>query len=261
MLHALAAEHCRAGDLVAARRAQRPRPLLRRRGARRCSPRSRTSARTSSTAAPTRRPRGPRLRRAGRLDRVAPRGARPAARRRGLPLRAGGFMDELSAGLAAIGLAAARIHTEPFGPAPGLTPGIAAAPARPPHPPAGEPGTRPARRVRPQRPRRPLEQRLRQPAGACRGLRRAGPLVLPHRRLPQLRDDVIAGSRRLQPRPGRAPGRRQRAHLLLAATRRRGPRPLNASATARPRPAPRQADALTANTCARARSQAARSSR
>jgi len=50
------------------------------------------------------------------------------------------FMDEISAGLAAIGIEAARIHTEPFGPAPSVTPGIAAAPTRDPHPPPGEPG-------------------------------------------------------------------------------------------------------------------------
>jgi ferredoxin-NADP reductase/MOSC domain-containing protein YiiM/ferredoxin len=50
------------------------------------------------------------------------------------------FMDEISAGLAAIGVNASRIHTEPFGPAPSLTPGIAATPARAPHPPAGKPG-------------------------------------------------------------------------------------------------------------------------
>ena len=50
------------------------------------------------------------------------------------------FMDEISAGLAALGIDASRIHTEPFGPAPGLTPGIAATPARTPHPPAGQPG-------------------------------------------------------------------------------------------------------------------------
>ena len=50
------------------------------------------------------------------------------------------FMDEISAGLAALGIAASRIHTEPFGPAPGLTPGIAATPARAPHPPAGQAG-------------------------------------------------------------------------------------------------------------------------
>jgi ferredoxin-NADP reductase/MOSC domain-containing protein YiiM/ferredoxin len=56
----------------------------------------------------------------------------------------GPFMDEMSAGLAAIGIEAARIHTEPFGPAPGSTPGIAAAPAREPHAPPGEPGTGPA---------------------------------------------------------------------------------------------------------------------
>ena len=53
------------------------------------------------------------------------------------------FMDEIGAGLAAIGLDASHIHTEPFGPALGLTPGIAPAPARPPHPPGGEPGTGP----------------------------------------------------------------------------------------------------------------------
>jgi ferredoxin-NADP reductase/MOSC domain-containing protein YiiM len=53
------------------------------------------------------------------------------------------FMEEIGAGLAAIGLAASQIHTEPFGPAPGLTPGIASAPARTPHPPAGEPGSGP----------------------------------------------------------------------------------------------------------------------
>src|SRR5437763_10959922 len=53
------------------------------------------------------------------------------------------FMDEISAGLAAMGIDAARIHTEPFGPAPGLTPGIAATPARAPHPPAGKPGDGP----------------------------------------------------------------------------------------------------------------------
>src|SRR5579875_2503589 len=54
-----------------------------------------------------------------------------------------GFMDEISAGLAALGIDAAHIHTEPFGPAAGLTPGIAATPARAPHPPAGKPGNGP----------------------------------------------------------------------------------------------------------------------
>ena len=53
------------------------------------------------------------------------------------------FMDEISAGLAAMGLDASCIHTEPFGPAPGLTPGIASKPARTPHPPDGQPGTGP----------------------------------------------------------------------------------------------------------------------
>jgi ferredoxin len=53
------------------------------------------------------------------------------------------FMDEISAGLAALGVDASRIHTEPFGPAPGVTPGIAPTPALPPHAPAGKPGSGP----------------------------------------------------------------------------------------------------------------------
>jgi ferredoxin-NADP reductase/MOSC domain-containing protein YiiM len=53
------------------------------------------------------------------------------------------FMEEISAGLAATGLDVSRIHTEPFGPAPGQTPGIASMPARTPHPPPGQPGNGP----------------------------------------------------------------------------------------------------------------------
>jgi ferredoxin-NADP reductase/MOSC domain-containing protein YiiM/ferredoxin len=53
------------------------------------------------------------------------------------------FMDDVSAGLAALGVGGAQIHTELFGPAPGITPGIAPVPTRTPHPPAGEPGTGP----------------------------------------------------------------------------------------------------------------------
>jgi ferredoxin-NADP reductase/MOSC domain-containing protein YiiM/ferredoxin len=53
------------------------------------------------------------------------------------------FMDEVSAGLSALGVAAASIHTEPFGPAAGSTPGIAPTSGRAPHPPGGDPGTGP----------------------------------------------------------------------------------------------------------------------
>ncbi|MGO9342899.1 MAG: MOSC domain-containing protein [Acidimicrobiales bacterium] len=53
------------------------------------------------------------------------------------------FMDEISAGLAALGFDASSVHTEVFGPAASLTPGIAATPARAPHPPAGQPGNGP----------------------------------------------------------------------------------------------------------------------
>jgi ferredoxin-NADP reductase/MOSC domain-containing protein YiiM/ferredoxin len=54
------------------------------------------------------------------------------------------FMDEISAGLAALGFDASRLHTEPFGPAASQTPGIAATPVRAPHPPGGQPGNGPA---------------------------------------------------------------------------------------------------------------------
>jgi ferredoxin-NADP reductase/MOSC domain-containing protein YiiM/ferredoxin len=54
------------------------------------------------------------------------------------------FMDEISAGLAALGINGAHIHTEPFGPAPGLTPGIAPPRARMPHPPPGQAGSGPS---------------------------------------------------------------------------------------------------------------------
>ena len=54
------------------------------------------------------------------------------------------FMDEISAGLAALGIDASHIHTEPFGPAASVTPGIAATPPRMPHPPSGRPGGGPA---------------------------------------------------------------------------------------------------------------------
>ncbi len=53
------------------------------------------------------------------------------------------FMDDISAALAALGIEASHIHTEPFGPAPGATPGIAATPTREPHAPAGKPGSGP----------------------------------------------------------------------------------------------------------------------
>jgi ferredoxin-NADP reductase/MOSC domain-containing protein YiiM len=53
------------------------------------------------------------------------------------------FMSDLTAGLAALGVAPAQIHTELFGAGPSITPGIAAAPRRQPHLPAGSAGTGP----------------------------------------------------------------------------------------------------------------------
>jgi ferredoxin-NADP reductase len=53
------------------------------------------------------------------------------------------FMSDLTAGLAALGVARDRIHTEIFGADPSKTPGIAASPHRSPHLPAGPAGSGP----------------------------------------------------------------------------------------------------------------------
>lgn len=53
------------------------------------------------------------------------------------------FMSDLTDGLAALGVAPDRIHTELFGSKPSLTPGIAAAPKTPVHKPPGAPGPGP----------------------------------------------------------------------------------------------------------------------
>ena len=53
------------------------------------------------------------------------------------------FMSDLTAGLAALGVARDRIHTEMFGAGPSITPGISASPLRPPHLPDGSPGSGP----------------------------------------------------------------------------------------------------------------------
>ena len=53
------------------------------------------------------------------------------------------FMSDLSPGLAALGIAPDRIHTEMFGAGPSMTPGMAASPRRPPHLPPGPPGSGP----------------------------------------------------------------------------------------------------------------------
>ncbi|GIF18199.1 MOSC domain-containing protein YiiM [Actinoplanes tereljensis] len=93
------------------------------------------------------------------------------------------------------------------------------------------PRRRPADVVRPQRPDRPVAHRLQQPARPGRDVRRPGSLVLPHRRLPQLRNGPALRRGALQPRPDRPTGRRQRPDLLHTAAHRRHPRPLTARQT------------------------------
>ena len=152
-------------------------------------------------------PRPKRPRRAGLRHRGPPFGgparrARPTARRRGIPLWADAVhgRDQRRAGRDRPG----RL-THPhraLRPRPRSHPRHrAGADAR--TAPAGRAaGKRADDRIREERPRNPLEQRLRQPARARRSLRRAGPLVVSHRCLPDLRDDADRRHPRLQPGPG-----------------------------------------------------------
>jgi ferredoxin-NADP reductase/MOSC domain-containing protein YiiM len=56
-----------------------------------------------------------------------------------------GFMDQVAADLAGLGVDATRIFTEPFGPRAAITPGVVGQATPPsPHPPPGAPGTGPA---------------------------------------------------------------------------------------------------------------------
>ncbi len=161
MLQALAAGAVRSGDLVAARRTQPSRALVRRRGPRRSSPRSRTYARHVYYSRPgSGRPSKAETSTAWAVspDRCSP-GLEPPRDAEAYLCGPAPFMDEISAGLAALGIDAPRIHTEPFGPAPGLTPGIAARTCA-----DSTPTRRPAwkrrdDRVRPQQPGDPMERR------------------------------------------------------------------------------------------------------
>ena len=66
------------------------------------------------------------------------------------------FMDSLREGLAALGVAIERVHTEMFGTQGSLTPGVVAGPKRPPHQPEGAPGTGTTHLVRADRAQRTL---------------------------------------------------------------------------------------------------------
>ena len=131
------------------------------------------------------------------------------------------FMSDLTAGLAALGVARDRIHTEMFGAGPSITPGVAASTRRPPHLPAGLPGSgalvsfaRSGLSVR-------WGPTFRQLARAGRGLRRAGAMGVSNRGLPHLRDRTCGGDSRLPAGPDRCTGGRQCADLLLATRGRR----------------------------------------
>ena len=127
------------------------------------------------------------------------------------------FMDEISAGLAASGFDTSRIHTEPFGPAASVTPGIAATPARPPHPPAGQPGNGPTIAF--------ARSDLTIPWSSDYGslLELAESCDVPVRWscrtgvCQTCETTLIAGNVDYNPDPVEAPARRKRVHLLLTA--------------------------------------------
>ena len=95
------------------------------------------------------------------------------------------FMSDLTAGLAALGVAPERIHTELFGAGPSLAPGVVAALRRPPHVPAGLAGSGALVSFA----RSGLNVRWARRSTACSNwpsLRRAGAMVVSNRGLPQL---------------------------------------------------------------------------
>jgi ferredoxin-NADP reductase/MOSC domain-containing protein YiiM/ferredoxin len=80
---------------------------------------------------------------AGRLTAGALAELKPPSGARAYVCGPTAFMDEISAGLAALGVDASHIRTEVFGQVFGVTPGIATKPGRAPHPPPGPPGNGP----------------------------------------------------------------------------------------------------------------------
>jgi len=126
------------------------------------------------------------------------------------------FLAELTAGMVAWGVPQDRLRDLRRGPLEDAgrgrwpCPGPASA--------CRSAGNRPAGLLRAERPRRPVPPLAGpEPPRAGRGVRRARSLVLPERRLPQLRERTDLRFRRLRPRPARPAGRRKRPHLLLPA--------------------------------------------
>ena len=138
------------------------------------------------------------------------------------------FMSDLTAGLAAWGVARGRIHTELFGPEPSITPGVVSLSAA-----AAAPACRGFRRgpagfIRSQRRECPLGIGLSEPARARRSLRHTDEMVVPRGSLSHLRNRACGGDGHLPARPDRSAGGRQRADLLFAASGRRRHRSLMA---------------------------------
>ena len=137
------------------------------------------------------------------------------------------FMSDLTAGLAALGIAPSQIHTELFGAGPSITPGIAASPRRQPHLPTGSAGSGPMVSFARSGLRCPLGAIVSKLARTGRGLRRTRAICLPNRRLPHLRERTCGGDCRLSAGSGRCTGGRQCADLLRATLRRRRDRFVN----------------------------------
>ena len=127
------------------------------------------------------------------------------------------FMDELRAGIDALGVSPDRVHTEAFGAEGTITPGVVAQAPRPAHPPDGPTGTGPlvsfvrtGLSVR-------WHERVHEHPRARRGVRRARSVVVPHRRVPHVRDGSPRRHGRLRPRAARTAGRGQRPRVLFPA--------------------------------------------
>ena len=143
-------------------------------------------------------------------------------------------MDDVTAALRRPGLDPARIHTERFGSRSPINPGVVRADAPPPHQPPGPPGAGPDVTFARSGLTTAWSDELRVGARARRGLRRTDAVVVPHRRLPHLRDRRAVRRGVVRDAPARAARRGRGADLLGAAERRRSCSTSDPAPTAEP---------------------------
>ena len=199
-----------AAGVVAARRSRRRRAPVRGGGQRTARASCPTRTASSATAGPTAGDTGFDV--TGRLTAdVIDAGGVPTAEADFYLCGPGPFMHDIAAALTARGVRARpRQRRRCSGPESPRRPASSAPRRARPHPADGRAGRRPGDLVQPQQPVGGVGSVLREPARVRRGLRRPGPVVVPDRRLPHLRDRAHQRRGQLPARPARAARARAR---------------------------------------------------